>query len=169
MIAAAIRTNVRPWTPTVYAEPPFRTGLPSPAQEQFCFFRPHPARDCPAPCKKNKKIRPRPPRTHRARPALGRKTNLFSARPLTPTGPAPPRAGTNTFFGPGPLRPVQKQKNLQGKLFFRQPRKGSKFSGGQEKLFFSARAGKKKQIAFLFSLSVRTTRKNKFVCQFFSC
>ena len=169
MIAAAIRTNVRPWTPTVYAEPPFRTGLPSPVQEQFCFFRPHPARDCPAPCKKNKKSARAPPAPAGPAPRWAEKQICFPPDPSPPRGPAPPRAGTNTFFGPGPLRPVQKQKKLQGKLFFRQPRKGSKFSGGQEKTKFSARAGKKKQIAFLFSLSVRTTRKNKFVCQFCSC
>ena len=161
MIAAAIRTNVRPWTPTVYAEPPFRTGLPSPVQEQFCFFRPHPARDCPAPCKKNKKSARTPP---------------------APTGPAPPWAEKQICFPPDPSpprdppRPGQDKTNLSararsapckktttqtaGKIVFRQPQKRTHFRGGQEKFVFSVRGGKKKQISFLFSLSARTTRKN---------
>ena len=110
---------------------------------------------------RKKKNPPTPPRTHRARPALGRNTILFSARPLAPTGPAPPRAGTNTFFGPGPLRPVQKQKNLQGKLFFRQPQKRTKFSGGQENIFFPpAPARKNKLPSFFFSPSGRREKTN---------
>ena len=141
MIAAAIRTNVRPWTPTVYAEPPFRTGLPSPVQEQFCFFRPHPARDCPAPCKKNKKSARTPP---------------------APTGPAPPRAGTNKFFGPGPLRPMQKQKNLQGKLFSASRRKEQNSAAGRKHCFSRPRRQEKTNCLPFFSL--RPDDEKKQIC-----